>query len=98
MEIFTKNSAKCTILQSNNYNNFSSLMNAEEYAECCNSVGKQVLSEGSTLHSDEEIEVLMMVLHMNNGFMIHMQENYWATVQEIFGRTAVPNVDFFEKE
>jgi hypothetical protein len=28
MEIFTKNSAKCTIFQSNNCNNFSSLMNS----------------------------------------------------------------------
>jgi hypothetical protein len=56
------------------------------------------LSEGNTLLSDEEIEMLM-VLCMNKGFMIHMQENYWATVHEIcFGCTVVPNVDDSEKE
>jgi hypothetical protein len=43
-------------------------LNAEGYAECCKSVGKQVFSEGNTLLSDEEIEMLM-VLHMNKqGF------------------------------
>jgi hypothetical protein len=57
-------------------------LNAEGYAEHCNSVGKQVLSEGNTLLSNEGIEMLM-VLRMNKGFMIHMRENYWATVQEI---------------
>jgi hypothetical protein len=30
--------------------------------------------------------------------MIHMQENYWATVQEIFGCTIIQNVDDSEKE
>jgi hypothetical protein len=43
MEIFTKNSAKCTIFQRTNCNNFSSLMNTElrvgmlvvgEYKKC----------------------------------------------------------------
>jgi hypothetical protein len=55
------------------------------------------LSEGNTLLSDEEIEMLT-VLRMIKGFMIHMRENYWATVQEIFGCTVVPNVDDSEKE
>jgi hypothetical protein len=36
MEIFTKNSAKCTIFQRNDCNNFSSLMESSKYMKKCN--------------------------------------------------------------
>lgn len=36
-------------------------LNAESYAERVNSVGKQVLTEGNTLLSDEEVDMLVLL-------------------------------------
>jgi hypothetical protein len=44
MEIFTKNSAKCTIFQSNNCNNFSSLM----LLACCSKLLSEL--QAKTVH------------------------------------------------
>jgi hypothetical protein len=39
-------------------------LNSESYAERVNSIGKQILTNGNTLLSDEEIE-MMVILRMN---------------------------------
>lgn len=63
-------------------------LNAESYNERVNSVGKLVLTDGNTLLSDEEIEMLM-VLRMNESFMRHMREHYSKYAKQAFNMTIV---------
>lgn len=65
-------------------------LNAESYAERVNSCGKLVLTDGNSLLSDEETEMLV-TLRMNREFMEHMRQNYPAAVKEAYGRTIVSN-------
>jgi hypothetical protein len=62
---------------------------AESYAERVISVGKQVLTEGNTLLSDEEVDMVLVLLRMNEPFIVHMQKNYAKVLNELFGRIVV---------
>jgi hypothetical protein len=48
-------------------------LNSEGYAKHVNSIGKQILTNGNTLLSHEEIE-MMVILRMNESFMEHMHQ------------------------
>ena len=63
-------------------------LNSESYAEHVNSIGKQILTNGNTPLSDEEIE-MMVILRMNESFMEHMCQHYRSMVKEVFGCTIV---------
>lgn len=63
-------------------------LNAESYNERVNSVAKQVLTDGNTLLSDEEIEMLV-VLRMNESFMRHMREHNSECAKQAFNMTVV---------
>jgi hypothetical protein len=67
-------------------------LNSESYAKRVNSIGKQILTNGNTLLSDEEIE-MMVILRMNEPFMEHMHQHYRSTVKEVFGHAIVTTGD-----
>ena len=50
-------------------------LNAESYVERVNSMGKLVLTDGNTLLSDDEIQMLV-TLRMNKAFMEFMRAHY----------------------
>jgi hypothetical protein len=51
-------------------------------------MGKEVLTDGNSLLSDEEIEMLV-VLRMNESFMRHMREHYSQYAKQAFNMTIV---------
>ena len=58
----------------------------ERVLSCAN----DVITDGNTLLSDEEIEMLV-VLRMNREFMKFMRENYNHLTSDHFGRTVIPD-------
>lgn len=57
-------------------------LNAESFAERCNSTGKLILSEGNSLLASELISTCT-ILRMNRDFMTHMRQHYAAEVRKI---------------
>ena len=50
--------------------------------------GGDAVTNGNTLLSDEELEMLV-ILRMNRDFMIYMREHYNHLTKDTFGRTVV---------
>ena len=63
-------------------------LNAESFCERVLSCANDVLTEGNTLLSDEELEMLV-VLRMNRKFMKFMRQHYSDLLTEHFGRTII---------
>jgi hypothetical protein len=63
-------------------------VNAESYCERVLSCAKNVMPDGRTLLSSDELEMIVM-LRMNKGFMQHMRETYPGIAKEKFGRVVV---------
>ena len=57
------------------------------------SCANDVLTEGNTLLSDEELEMLV-VLRMNRKFMRFMREHYSSMLSQQFGQTIIREADF----
>jgi hypothetical protein len=74
------------------------MLNAESFAERINFLGNLVCTNANTLLSDEEISMLV-ILCMNESFMMHMHQYYKAEIKklglETFGQgvVAVDNLD-----
>ena len=63
-------------------------LNAESFCERVLSNANLVMTDGNTLLSDEELEMLV-ILRMNRDFMIYMREHYNHLTKDTFGRTVV---------
>ena len=63
-------------------------LNAESYCERILSCSNLVMTDGNTMLSDEEVEMLV-VLRMNRKWMVFMREHYKGTAMELFGQTVV---------
>ena len=63
-------------------------LNAESFCERVLRCAGHVLTEGNTLLSDEELEMLV-ILRMNRDFMQFMREHYGHLAKETFGKTVV---------
>ena len=68
-------------------------LNAESFCERVLSCANDVLTEGNTLLSDEELEMLV-VLRMNRKFMRFMREHYSSMLSQQFGQTIIREADF----
>ena len=60
---------------------------ASSFCERINSVAKQVLTEGRSLLSEEELE-MVVVLRVNKKFMEHMKAKHPELVRQV--RAAMP--------
>ena len=63
-------------------------LNAESFCERVLSCANDVLTEGNTLLSNEELEMLV-ILRMNRDFMKSMREHYGHLLTEHFGQTII---------
>ena len=63
-------------------------LNAESFCERVLRCAGHVLTEGNTLLSDEELEMLV-ILRMNRDFMHFMRKHYGHLAKETFGKTVV---------
>jgi hypothetical protein len=63
-------------------------LNAESFCERVLRCAGHVLTEGNTLLSDEELEMLV-ILRMNRNFMQFMREHYNELTNDHFQRTIV---------
>ena len=65
-------------------------LNAESFAERVNSIAKLIMTDDSTLLTDDILNKLV-TLRMNAGFMEHMREHYAShiNVEQPFGMTVV---------
>ena len=63
-------------------------LNAESFCEHVLSCANNVLTEGNTLLSNEELEMLV-ILRMNRDFMKFMRKHYSHLLTEHFGQTII---------
>ena len=63
-------------------------LNAESFCERVLRCAGHVLTEGNTVLSDEELEMLV-VLRMNREFMEYMRKHYNHLTRDHFGKTVV---------
>ena len=63
-------------------------LSAESYCERILSCANNVITNGNTLLSDEELEMLV-VLRMNREFMQFMRANYATEAKQVFNQTVV---------
>jgi hypothetical protein len=60
------------------------MVNSESFAELINSLGNLVCTNANTLLSDEKISMLV-ILHMNESFMMHKAEIKNLVLEQTFG-------------